>query len=111
MSKKCPSCGTTVKTVATSAPSKARTGAERGAVAAAARQAVPLVTKNKTWASVDCCGEGPLSAKRMEFINREDTPKQAMSGGPDVLNKGEHIFSIYPRRTDQGRTIRSNQES
>jgi len=113
MKKKCPSCGT-VKTVATSAPSKTRTGAERGAVAAAARQGVPTHKDKSGFYSVNHAGENEKLNRQMdayEMVNRIDTPKQATSGGPDVMNKGEHIFTIFPRRTDQGRTIRSNQES
>jgi hypothetical protein len=108
--RKCKACGTSLKTVAVSSPSKRRTGEERAAVAAAAPQGIPKSTGSKRFSQVSHSGEGPLSARGSEFINRIDTPRQVISSGPTIMNKGEHIFTIFPRRTDQGRTIRSNEE-
>lgn len=112
MKKKCPECGS-VKTVASEAPSKRVTGSDRGARAAASRQSPPTHVDKSGFYNVNHCGENPRMIAQMkayEDINRIDTPKQQTSGGPAVMNKGEHIFTIYPRRTDQGRTIRSNVE-
>jgi hypothetical protein len=112
--KKCPSCGTESKTVASSPPSRNRTGEMRAAVAASPRQGVPTAKEKSGFHNVNICGESAKLNEQMKaysMVNRVDTPKQLISGGPDVMNKGEHIFTVYPRRTDQGRTIRSNQES
>jgi hypothetical protein len=62
------------------------------------------------FSQVNCCGEGPLSATRLEGVNRRDTPKQVLTGGPVTLNKGESIFQQYPRRVGEGETIRSEDD-
>jgi hypothetical protein len=58
------------------------------------------------FSSVDCCGEGPFTGARLTGVNRRDTSIQVTTGGPVILNKGEHIFTTYPRRVDMGKTIR-----
>lgn len=67
----------------------------------------PVMAQKATrFSQVNCCGEGPLSATRIEFVNRRDTPQQLDAGGPVVLNEGETIWTTYPRRVNEGNTIR-----
>lgn len=65
-----------------------------------------MVQKATRFAQVNASGEGPLSGKRLVFVNRMDSPAQLDAGGPVVLNKGETIWTTYPRRVNEGNTIR-----
>ena len=51
-------------------------------------------------------GEGQISGRHLVDVNRCDTPKQNMAGEPIVLNTGESIFTTWPRRVNEGKTIR-----
>jgi len=70
----------------------------------------PKRSATTRFSQVDHSGEGPLSATRIENINRRDIPGNVITGGPVVLNKGESIFQQYPRRVGEGETIRCNEE-
>lgn len=51
-------------------------------------------------------GEGQHKAHSLVFLNRVDTPRESLAGGPIILNKGESIFGHFPRRINEGVTIR-----
>ena len=55
-------------------------------------------------------GETDLSRVNNVYVNRFDTPSDVTCGGPIVLNKGESIFTPFPRRVNEGSTIRCDQE-
>ena len=55
-------------------------------------------------------GEGQARAHSLVFINRFDTPKETIAAGPIILNKGESIFLPYPRRINEGQTIRTTED-
>jgi hypothetical protein len=60
--------------------------------------------------AVNHSGEGPLCGTRLTGVNRRDTSIQITTGGPVILNKGEHIFATYPRRVDMGKTIKCQED-
>ncbi len=70
----------------------------------------PAKARTGRFSEVTYTGEGPLNAQNLEGINRRDTPKQVISGGPVTLNQGESIFQQYPRRVDEGKTIRCQED-
>lgn len=55
-------------------------------------------------------GHSGLSGLDNVPVNREDGSRDLNCGGPIILNKGESIFTCFPRRTTEGSTIRCEQE-